>query len=232
MRTQQQVWEREHSKDNSIPSLSLSKPSSLVVSFIDYLKKQNFPINGKAIDIGCGKGRNSIFLAKKSFDVYAVDYIKEAVEITKRQAIKNGVVNRIHLFNQEIDNFWRFPDNFFDIAIDSFSSIDIETAGGRKIYKQELYRTLKPNGYALVTVVSVHDEIEKEMLKQHPGKEKNSTIWPQNNKFQKDYDEEELKEFYKDFKIVELKEIKKPAEKLSRKYIATNYWIVLQKLIM
>lgn len=92
-----------------------------------------------------------------------------------------------------------------------------------------MFRTLKPGGHALVMVVSTNDEIESEFIRRYPGKEKNSTIWPGNGKFQKDYDENELREFYKEFEIVKLKEVKKPAFKLNRKYIATNYWMVLRK---
>jgi hypothetical protein len=53
---------------------------------------------------------------------------------------------------------WRIGDNFFDIAVDSFSSIDIETREGREVCRNEMYRTLKPGGYGLITVCSAEDE--------------------------------------------------------------------------
>ena len=91
-----------------------------------------------------------------------------------------------------------------------------------------MFRTLKPGGHAFVVVNSVKDEIESELLKTSPGPEKNSVYWP-SGKFEKDYDEDELREFYKEFKIVEFREIVKPAVKLGRNYTATNYWVFLQK---
>jgi hypothetical protein len=81
----------------------------------------------------------------------------------------------------------------------------------------------------LVTVCSANDEWEKELIAKYPGAEPNSTIWPQNGKFQKDYDEAELRKFYKAFEIVELRKISKPAFKLGRNGMATNFWLVLRK---
>lgn len=228
MRKQQQVWQKEHQNVTNLPAMAQDQPSTSVVAFIDYLRGKVSP-PAKVVDIGCGKGRNAIFLAKLGFEVYGMDYIQQALDHTKQKAIQNNLLDKIYLYNTSIDEKWPFKDNFFDLSIDCFSSIDIETKGGREIYRQEMFRTLKPAGYAMVAVVSIDDEIEKELLKTSPGLEKNSTIWP-DGKFQKDYDEEELREFYKDFEIPELKEIKKKVFKLNTHYTATNYWVVLRKL--
>lgn len=222
---QKEIWEKEHTEKSALPSLASQDPSSGVVSFVDYLNSHEFKFSGKLIDIGCGKGRNAIYLARLGYEVYAVDYIKIALDQAKKMA---GTLN-VNCLKMRIDKTWQFKDNFFDIALDCFSSIDIETAKGRIVCRNEMLRTLKPGGLALVTTVSVDDEWEARIIKQSPGKEKNSTIWPQNGKFQKDYDKEELKEFYKDFEILELKEVKKKAFKLGKEYTATNYWLVLKK---
>jgi hypothetical protein len=105
----------------------------------------------------------------------------------------------------------------------------VETEEGRKTCRDEMFRTLKPGGYALVNVVSSEDEWEKEMIKNNPGPEKNSVIWPENGKFQKNYDEAELREFYSNFEIIDVRTIQKPAFKLGREGIATNLWMLLRK---
>ena len=225
MRKQKEIWEREHETSAMLPSHDSEKESGNVVLFAKYLKEKGLipPLN--CIDIGCGKGRNSIYLAKLGFHVYAMDYIEKALEIVRERARKNNLLN-VKTILGNIDEDWPFESNFFDVAIDNYSSIDIETKAGREKYKSELMRTLKPKGYALVCVVSANDELER---KQMEGPEKNSVFWSENNKFQKNYDEEELKEFYKEFKILELREVSKKSEKLGKAYIATNYWVVLQK---
>jgi hypothetical protein len=68
-----------------------------------------------------------------------------------------------------VDTDWDIEDDFFDIALDSFSSIDIETREGREKCRDEMYRTLKPGSYALVTVCSADDEWGKELIASHPG---------------------------------------------------------------
>ena len=80
-----------------------------------------------------------------------------------------------------------------------------------------------------MTVVSADDEIEREFIQISPGKESNSSIWPGTGKFQKNYDESELKAFYKKFEILQLKKIQKQAFKLGKNYKATNISVILRK---
>ncbi len=229
MRKQQQIWHDEHNEQGSLPTMANIEPASGVVQFTDYLKEKGVDLSGKAVDIGAGKGRNSVHLARLGFEVWALEYIETAIESAKQLAEKNTVIESVHFELAEVDTDWKFEDNFFDLAIDSFSSIDIETKDGREKCRDEMHRTLKQGGYALVTVCSADDEWEKELIASHPGPEPNSTLWPQNGKFQKDYDEVELREFYQAFEVVELKKISKPAFKLGRDGTATNLWMVLRK---
>lgn len=141
-----------------------------------------------------------------------------------------GLSDRIHISLGELDQPWPYEDEAFDIAIDNFTSIDIETYEGRLIYREEMRRTLRSGGYALIAVVSAKDSLEQELMRLQPGPEPNSSIWP-TGKFQKDYDEIELREFYKSFEILELREIQKPVCKLGRSYRGTNYWLVLRKSV-
>lgn len=229
MRHQKSIWEKEHTTSETLPSLSSGGPSTSVIEFAQYLQTQNIPVPQRIVDIGCGKGRNALYLAQLGYIIYAMDYIEFALEHCKKKAEALNVHDRIHLYHTELDTTWPFESNFFDIAIDCFSSIDIETLEGRTIYKKEMLRTLKPGGYALVAVVSIEDEIESEIYQQSPGKEPNSTIWSTNGKFQKNYDEIELKEFYNEFEIKELQKKNKKAYKLGKNYTTTNFWMVLQK---
>lgn len=229
MRKQQQIWYDEHTNQATLPTMANIEPASGVVLFTDWLKEHDITLSGTAVDIGAGKGRNSVHLAKLGFTVTALEYIEPAITAAKELADKNGVADKISFNLSEVDKAWDIASDSFDVAVDSFSSIDIETKQGRETCRDEMYRTLKPGGYALVTVCSADDEWEKELIAKHPGEEPNSTIWPQNGKFQKDYDEAELRDFYKSFEVVELQKISKPAFKLGREGTATNLWAVLRK---
>lgn len=229
MRKQQQIWHQEHTTQGTLPTMANSEPASGVKLFMEYLAAHGIVATGKAVDIGAGKGRNSVHLAELGFEVWALEYIEPAIVVAQELANANDVADKIHFDLAEVDVAWRFADNFFDVAIDSFSSIDIETKVGRETCRDEMFRTLKPGGYAIVTVCSAQDEWERELIANFPGPEPNSTLWPQNGKFQKDYDEAELREFYAQFEIVEIQTINKPAFKLGRQGTATNLWVILRK---
>lgn len=143
MRKQQRVWLKEHTTQESIPAMDSTRPSSGVVAFINYAKKHRKLRTGKVIDIGCGKGRNAVYLAELGYSVVATDYIDEALTITKKLAKKRKIADKVSTTNIDIANKWPFQDEYFDLAVDSFSSIDIETFNGRQTYRDEMFRTLK-----------------------------------------------------------------------------------------
>lgn len=229
MRKQQQIWLEEHANKSTLPTMANVEPADGVVQFINFLRAQGVALQGKAVDVGAGKGRHSVYLASLGYEVWALEYIQPAIDVARQLAEANHVADNIHFELAEVDKPWELADNTFDVALDSFASIDIETLEGRIICRDEMYRTLKPGGYMLVTACSADDEWEKELIANYPGPEPNSTFWPQNGKFQKDYAEDELRDFYKMFEIVELKKINKPAFKLGREGTATNLWLVLKK---
>lgn len=229
VREQQRVWLNEHSVPEALPMLASDVPSTGVVQFTDYLASQHVALEGSAVDIGAGKGRNSVHLASLGFEVHALEYIQVALDAAKRLAADRALEGRIHFELAEIDRPWRFEDETFSVAIDSFASIDIETRAGRELCRNEMYRTLRRGGYALVTVCSVDDEWERALRAAHPGPETNSTVCPETGRFQKNYDERELLDFYRMFDVIDLQRVNKPVFKLGRQGIVTSLWLVLRK---
>lgn len=227
--SQQDIWAREHAAATDLPSLAATRPSSAVVWFIGWLHMHHRSLNGRLVDLGCGKGRNAVYLAQQGFDVTAIDYIDQAVALARAAAKRAGVVAQVDFRTGSITEPWPFADNALDYAVDCFSSIDIETLSGRQVYRRELFRTLKPGGLAFVAVVSTDDDIESELQQSSPASEPHSTIWPGSGKFQKNYTAAELRDFYADFQIVELRQVTKPAHKLGRDYTAVNFHLILQK---
>lgn len=51
---------------------------------------------GRALDLGCGNGRNAVYLARSGFTVDAVDYSGVAIEWAAQQAKEAGVDLRLH----------------------------------------------------------------------------------------------------------------------------------------
>jgi SAM-dependent methyltransferase len=65
---------------------------------------------GKALDIACGNGRNSIFLAKKGFVVDAVDISKVATD-----QLEGGHPN-INVICTDLDT-WNIPPNCYELVV-------------------------------------------------------------------------------------------------------------------
>jgi SAM-dependent methyltransferase len=49
------------------------------------------PAPGRALDVGCGSGRDAVYLAKRGWQVTAVDSVEKAVASAKQRAVEEGV---------------------------------------------------------------------------------------------------------------------------------------------
>lgn len=92
-------------RDNSEALLFIDK-------LINYLQPNT---NSKILDVACGKGRHSIALANKGFDVTGIDIAFPSIE-----AAKQNEHERLHFFQHDMRlPFWI---NYFDYAFNFFTS--------------------------------------------------------------------------------------------------------------
>ncbi|MEA1064986.1 tellurite resistance methyltransferase TehB [Apirhabdus apintestini] len=64
----------------------LTQTHSEVLNAMQYL-----PSQGKALDLGCGNGRNSLYLAARGYDVTALDRNESSIENVRRIAQAEGI---------------------------------------------------------------------------------------------------------------------------------------------
>jgi len=69
---------------------------------------------GKALDLGCGAGIDSVFLARQGWDVTSLDFIPRALEFTQRRADEAGV--RVTPVEADITD-WEPPQQY-DLVLD------------------------------------------------------------------------------------------------------------------
>ena len=69
---------------------------------------------GRALDIGCGAGTDSVYLAKRGWDVTALDFMPKALEYTQGRAREAGVSVR----TVEADIAEWVPPEPFDLVLD------------------------------------------------------------------------------------------------------------------
>ena len=58
---------------------------------------------GNALDVGCGTGTQSIFLAEQGFDVLGVDVVRKPIRVAERRALEAGVSARFVVADASAD---------------------------------------------------------------------------------------------------------------------------------
>lgn len=102
---------------------------------------------GKALDIGCGNGRNSLYLAKQGFDAVGIDISDEAIKWAQESS--TNCVNKPIFKCQSIFEF-KNKTNSFDFINDSGCFHHIKPHR-RPQYFESILKYLKDDGYFLMT---------------------------------------------------------------------------------
>lgn len=72
---------------------------------------------GRALDLGCGYGRSSIYLALRGWMVDGVDFVPQAIQGARNKADAAGVADRINFHAADVSDL-SFLQGPFDLALD------------------------------------------------------------------------------------------------------------------
>lgn len=171
-------FEKVYKKEKNL--LWGSKPNPLTVNVAKLLPK-----NASVLDIGCGEGKDAIYLAKKGFCVTAVDISKTGIKKLKEQAKKEKVKLKpivADLVNYKIDKKYN--------AIIALASIHfLEKEQIKKLINKMKDKT-KKGGLNLIIVFRKGDASVKEFKMYY-------------------FDDRELSNYYSDWKIIYYNEYSK-----------------------
>jgi len=121
----------------------LGKPRNVLLELVD----SGRVVLGKTLDLCCGAGTNPVYLAKKGFEVTALDISDKAVEYAKEKAHEAEVD-----INFLVGDFLNLPfrKEEFDFAFD-FGCFHHVRVNDRITFIKGVCRVLKPKGtYFLV----------------------------------------------------------------------------------
>ncbi|UCE09123.1 MAG: class I SAM-dependent methyltransferase [Candidatus Thorarchaeota archaeon] len=95
-------------------------------AIVELVKRREI-IGNRVLDVGCGAGENSIYLAEQGFSVLGIDFTPEAVEIARRRAEKHDVYVEFFLGDVfELEEY--FGEGEFESVVDSalYHTVSIE----------------------------------------------------------------------------------------------------------
>ena len=175
------------------------EPDPGFISFVDrYLKK-----GMKLGDIGCGRGRNSLYAAKKGVYVEAVDVADSALDHLRGLNVGGINVNKADMA--------KLP--FEDESIDAIASVNVMNHGRfQELVRcfNEAFRVLKKDGYFYMHACPV-DFVKELMTKETKELEPNTFInfyAPDGDQVHHFYSEEEVRKIFKDFNIIKYEVVK------------------------
>ncbi len=112
---------------------------------------------GKILDLGCGSGRN--FFKAEGLEWYGTDFSENQIEQAKEKAGELGINDA----NLKVADCCSLPfgNNFFDCIICISVVHCIEGQENRKKAIEEMFRVLKPNSEAMISVWNKGENIKK-----------------------------------------------------------------------
>jgi SAM-dependent methyltransferase len=198
---QTELWRREYN-NKGIPSSFREEPSGSLRDFLGFLARKGRAA-GRALDIGAGTGRNSLVLADHSYEVVSLELVPELVDRLQRASVGRRSPNRITALRHDITTPWPLEDKSVDIATDMFCYKHQITEEGKRTYRDELARVLKPLGHYLLTLAGLDDGYYAALLPNSPDPQRHVIVDPHNGIPSILYTREEIeKEFASRFTLV------------------------------
>ena len=169
-------------------------------------KKANFKT---FLDIGCGLGRHSIYMAENGFKVYGIDYSNYVIDIVKEKAYNKGLDIKL-----SVGNIAKLP--YEDESIDCIGAIGVlsnSDKNGISLILKEMHRVLKEGGETYFNIISKLSDMGN-----------NEELINGNSYY--NINEEDFEWLFKDFRILSIKHI----DELYNSMETSSYCVLLKKV--
>ena len=126
----------------------------------------------RILDLGCGRGAVLLMAAQHlttgravGVDLWRrVDQSGNSAEATRRNAIAEGVADRVELHTGDMTAL-PFEDNSFDVVVSSLAIHNISGRAGREKAISEAVRVLRPGGRLLIADVRATRQYQAQLAK-------------------------------------------------------------------
>lgn len=149
--TEPQPWFYEWFNSPYYYQLYFKRDKAEAVNFVNKLIAYFKPLPGSyMLDLGCGRGRHSVQLASKGFDVTGIDLAENSIRIAREK--EN---DHLHFFVHDMRlPFWI---NYFDYAFNFFTSFGyFDTRREHDNAIRTISQSLKPGGIFVIDYLNSH----------------------------------------------------------------------------
>ncbi|MGD6873523.1 class I SAM-dependent methyltransferase [Sutcliffiella horikoshii] len=195
-------------RNKEIPFFKVNGPDENLVSYLE-----NGLLPKRVLEIGCGPGRNAIYLAKMGCTVDAIDISENALTWARERALSE----KVDINFRDVSLFeYGFEPNSYDFVYDS--GMFHHLAPHRRLsYTETIKEALKKDGHLGLVCFNTKASAETADWDVYEQRSMNRGIG---------YSEERLKRlFIEDFTILELREMVKvsqPAELFGEDFLWTS----------
>lgn len=191
----QTFWDSEYAKGGEHLALS-SDESEDLAKFTRWLGRQKNEVapnkTSTVVDLGCGNGRNLIFLARE-FNVSGVGYDSSTAAIAEAKRAKGDLP--LEFEARSIAGDLNLPDSSYDLALDMMTSHFLNSKE-REYLRDEIHRLLRPGGWLFMKTFLLDDDLHSaRLLKDYPTDEAGTYTHPVIGVPEHVYSEEELTDF-------------------------------------
>ena len=139
-------WERVYGNK---PDLFGDRPSTPALWAADLFEREGV---ARLLELGCGPGRDSLFFARRGFQVTALDYSQAAVELVTAKAAAAGLAPCLAASRQDVRDPLPFADSAFDACFSHMLCCMALTNAQIESLMRETLRVLRPGGIDVYTV--------------------------------------------------------------------------------
>ncbi len=143
---QSQYWEKNFL---SKPEMFGLEPSKAAINTLKTFKEKKIK---KIVDLGAGLGRDTIFFAKNSINVEALDYSPAAIKIINKKSLEHKLSNFISTKIFDVRKQLPFEDSSVDACFSHMLYCMALSTSELKYLNSEICRILKPGGINIYTV--------------------------------------------------------------------------------
>jgi SAM-dependent methyltransferase len=219
---QQQAWNQEYQNTQGVPTSTRTTPSSSVKRLLGYIAEHKLELGKDAIDLGCGVGRNALYLAEQGYRVMAIDFAESALAKFRQTLVGNSLAGSIVTKQIDLAAALPFADNSFDLATDIVTTMTL-TPDELPGLEVELRRVVRPGGLFLTYVLSRDDGFLEVTA---PGE---ATTTVEESGITDNYlSEGQLRDLYKAWEVLEMDKVEKVDHFYGKNYTRRIWWMLLK----